>query len=57
VIDPCPSQSIIANGAHTTRETVARTISRLSTMKIVSRSGKAIFIDDQRRLEAAAFQF
>jgi|TARA_B100001971_G_C18024288_1_gene449106 CRP-like cAMP-binding protein len=45
VIDPCPSQSIIANGAHTTRETVARTISRLSTMKIVSRNGKAIFTD------------
>ncbi len=52
VVYPLPTQANIASRIGTTRETVARMISRLSADGIVERKSKSLYIRDRDRLEA-----
>ena len=56
VVYPVPTQANLASTLGTTRETVARVISRLNSDGIVSRKAKSLYIRDRNRLEALALQ-
>ena len=54
VITTAPTQKAIAAIASTTRETVARSLSQLSSCQIIERQGRTIFIRDRKKLEKLA---
>jgi CRP/FNR family cyclic AMP-dependent transcriptional regulator len=54
VVYPVPTKASLASMIGTTRETVARVISRLSSDGIVSRKSKSLYIRDRTRLESLA---
>ena len=56
VVYPLPTQANIASRIGTTRETVARMISRLSADGIVERKSKSLYIRDRDRLEALTLE-
>jgi CRP-like cAMP-binding protein len=56
VVYPVPTQANLASSLGTTRETVARVISRLTSDGVVSRKAKSLYIRDRNRLEALALQ-
>ena len=56
VVYPIPTQAILASTLGTTRETVARVISRLTSDGVVSRKAKSLYIRDRNKLEALALQ-
>ena len=56
VIFPLPTQTALAASADTTRQTVARTIGRLSEDGHVTRKSKALYIHDRKRLESLILQ-
>ncbi len=56
VVYPVPTQANLASTLGTTRETVARVISRLTSDGVVSRKAKSLYIRDRNRLEALALQ-
>lgn len=56
VVYPVPTQANLASSLGTTRETVARVISRLTSDGVVSRKSKSLYIRDRVRLEALALQ-
>lgn len=51
LIYPLPTQAQIAALASTTRETVARVLSQLTTEGIVERKGRTLYIRDRERLD------
>ena len=55
-ISPLPTQAVLAAGADTTRETVARILGRLSARVIVQRSSRTLKILDRNRLETLALK-
>ncbi|MFP5468860.1 MAG: helix-turn-helix domain-containing protein, partial [Alphaproteobacteria bacterium] len=50
MIYPSPTQSVIAAKASTTRETVARVMSQLSSAGIIERKTKTLYVRDRERL-------
>ena len=56
VVYPLPTQANIASRIGTTRETVARMISRLAAEGIVERKSKSLYIRDRDRLEALTLE-
>ena len=56
VVYPLPTQANIASRIGTTRETVARMISRLSADGIAERKSKSLYIRDRDRLEALTLE-
>jgi len=56
VVYPVPTQVNLASSLGTTRETVTRVISRLTSDGVVSRKSKSLYIRDRVRLEARALQ-
>ena len=54
VITAAPTQKAIAAVASTTRETVARSLSQLSSCHIIERQGRTIYIRDRTKLEKLA---
>ncbi len=51
-IYPMPTQADIAGRASTTRETVARVLSQLTSAEIVERKGKTLYLKDRGKLQA-----
>ncbi len=51
-IYPMPTQAEIAGRASTTRETVARVLSQLTSGEIVKRKGKTLYLQDRPKLQA-----
>ena len=51
VVHPLPTQAMIASEAGTTRETVARVMSRLADQGIIERKGRSLFLRDRDQLE------
>lgn len=53
-IYPMPTQADIAGRASTTRETVARVLSQLTSAEIVSRKGKTLYLQEREKLQVMA---
>jgi CRP-like cAMP-binding protein len=51
VIYPMPTQSVIASRVSTTRETVARVLSQLTSDGLVRRKGKSLYLPDREALQ------